>query len=98
MIQKLTTYFDEIVEKEVGKAVRKFKGKEKELKTLTQKIKAGLLHAPITKLKESAKMGSIERYLETIYSLFQLDRRKSVEPESKTDLISEKTVENEIPH
>ena len=76
VIQKLTAYFDEIVEEEVTKLAPKFKGKEKELSTLIQRIKSGLLHIPKEKLKESAKTGSIERYLETLHSLFRLEERK----------------------
>jgi len=77
VIQKLTAYFDEVVEQEVIKASPKFKGKEKELATLIQRIKAGLLHIPKEKLKESAKSGSIERYLETLHSLFKLEERNA---------------------
>lgn len=83
VVQKLTAYFDEIVEREVSKAARKFKGRENELRSLAQKIKAGLLHVPIEKLKESARIGSMERYLETLYSLFQLSAsgRKEGKPD-----------------
>lgn len=77
VIQKLTAYFDEVVEKEVVRSDGKFKGKEKELAVLIGRIKAGLLHIPKEKLKESAKSGSIERYLETLHSLFRLEERSA---------------------
>ena len=80
VIQKLTAYFDGVVEREVAKASPKFKGHEEELKALIQKIKAGLLHVPVEKLKESARMGSIEHYLETLHSLFRLEERKLAKP------------------
>lgn len=76
MIQKLTAYFDDIVEAELAKAGSKFKGRERELETLLKRIKAGLLHLPIQKLKASATTGGIERYLETLHSLFGLGERK----------------------
>jgi glutamyl-tRNA reductase len=79
VVQKLTAYFDEIVEREVSKATGKFRGKESELRNLIQKIKASLLHAPIEKLKESVRIGSMERYLETLHSLFQLKEGKPAE-------------------
>ncbi|MBI4357723.1 MAG: glutamyl-tRNA reductase, partial [Candidatus Omnitrophica bacterium] len=73
VIQRLTTYFDQIVEREVAKAKPKFRGKEQELRALIQKIKTNLLHVPVEKLKDSAKIGSMERYLETLHSLFRLE-------------------------
>ena len=76
MVQKLNAYFDQVVEREVSKAAGKFRGKETELRSLVQKIKASLLHVPIKKLKESARTGSLERYLETLHSLFQLKEGK----------------------
>ncbi len=85
VIQKLTAYFDEVVEKEVSKLSPKFKGKEKELSVLIQRIKAGLLHMPKERLKESAKSGSIERYLETLHSLFRLEERKIEEVSSPSN-------------
>ncbi|OGW86666.1 MAG: glutamyl-tRNA reductase [Omnitrophica bacterium RIFCSPHIGHO2_02_FULL_46_11] len=83
VIQKLTAYFDSVVENEIAKVGSKFKGHEDELKILIQKIKAGLLHVPVEKLKESARMGSIERYLETLHSLFRLEERKLPQSEPK---------------
>ena len=93
VVQKLTAYFDEIVKTEIAKAGTQFKGKERELEALIQKIKAGLLHIPIETLKESAKTGSIERYLETLHSLFRLEERgpadsKGEEKSSVSDEIS----------
>ena len=93
MIQKLTAYFDDVVEKEVAKALRNFKGRERELGSLVQKIKAGLLHAPVEKLKESTKMGSMERYLETLHTLFRLE-----EHEPKAKVKKQKPVGDEISH
>lgn len=87
MVQKLTAYFDEIMTSEIQKAGAKFKGKERELEALIQKIKAALLHIPVEKLKESAKSGGIERYLETLHSLFKLEERKP--REKKKEQISE---------
>ncbi len=94
MIQKLTAYFDDVVEMEVAKVIPKFKGKETELKTLVQKIKAGLLHVPIEKLKESSKTGGIERYLETLHSLFRLEEGAPTETKSS----QKPTVSDEIAH
>lgn len=73
VVQRLTTYFDEVVETEVTKVQSKFKGKERELETLIHRIKASLLHTPVEKLKESAKSGGMERYLETLHTLFRLE-------------------------
>ncbi len=94
IIQKMTAYFDDIVKTEVAKAGSKFKGKERELETLIQKIKAGLLHIPIEKLKESAKTGSIERYLETLHSLFRLEEHGSAELKNQ----EERPISDEVSH
>jgi glutamyl-tRNA reductase len=91
VIQKLDVYFDQIIEREMTKAAGKFKGKEGELRALIQKIKSSLLHVPIEKLKESARIGSMERYLETLYALFRL------EEEPKKDR-SEKQSSDLVPH
>ena len=85
VIQKLSAYFDNVVKTEMRKAASKFKGKERKLETLIQKIKAGLLHIPIEELKESAKTGSIERYLETLHSLFRLEEHKPVETKNQKE-------------
>ncbi|MBI1977349.1 MAG: glutamyl-tRNA reductase [Candidatus Omnitrophica bacterium] len=93
VIQRLTAYFDEIVETEVTKVAPKFKGREKELKSLVQKIKASLLHTPVEKLKESAKVGGMERYLETLHSLFRLEERKPSQTKEK-----ESSAQDALPH
>ena len=81
-IQKLTAYFDHVVEHELHKAKQGFKGKEKELDSLVRKIKASLLHTPLEQLKESAKLGSIEHHLHTLHTLFQLGE-KPLSPEAR---------------
>lgn len=76
VVEKLNTYFDEVVEQELQKARHQFKGKEKELDVLLHKIKASFLHVPLEQLKESAQSGSTERYLETLHTLFRLEQQE----------------------
>lgn len=91
VIRKLIAYVDRVVEAELEGSQKAFKGKEQDLNELLRKIKSSLLHAPIEKLKESAKSGSMERYLETLHTLFPLEEgnpRVAGEPVKIRDEIS----------
>jgi len=85
VIQRLTSYFDEVVERELQLSRSKFKGKEKELDQLLRKVKASLLHPPLEQLKQAAKFGGIEKYLETLHTLFQLGPPECKEIKSRVN-------------
>ena len=86
MTQRLIAYFDRVIESEVARVRNKFKGREKELETLVQRIKAKLLHAPVEKLKDSTKIGSLGRYLEALYSLFELGEKAPLNSKVQEDV------------
>lgn len=85
VVERLNAYFDDVIEAEIAQAAKKFRGREEELHTLVQRIKAKLLHQPIEKLKDSARDGSLERYMETLYSLFHLEKDSSPPEPKKQD-------------
>jgi len=102
VIQKFVSYFDGVIDEEFLKLENKFERKEDEWYALAGRIKSKLLHTPLEKLKENAKEGNIDRYLEVLDSLFRLEKTRisKSEVESSVDLGTEiePSLKDEITH
>jgi len=77
VIQRLDRHFDEVVTKEVGDFIAaelggKMEPEKKDL--LIRKLKGELLQLPLKQIKKASKNGALVRTLESLISIFQLDR------------------------
>jgi len=80
VIQSLDHYFQDIIDKEVTGFMAgrpDFEGKEDELRGLAGSIKNKMLQAPIHQIKESSRNGGLVRILDSVISLFKLDRSQT---------------------
>lgn len=67
VMESFETFLDSVLEKELAG----IEGKDQ----IRQRIRAKLMHPPLEKIKEASQNGGVKRYLEALYSLFNLDKK-----------------------
>ena len=71
-VESFEKHLDRILEDELGAFARKAGIPEAHKDELRDRIRAKLLHVPLTKIKEASQNGGVARYLHALHSLFDL--------------------------
>ncbi len=77
VIQRLDRHFEEVVQREIDGFIQaEMEGKLEPAKraVLIQKLKGELLALPLKQIKQNSKNGALHRTLESLITVFQLDR------------------------
>jgi len=75
-LEKFENFLDEILEEELGRGLPEPGSRHVDREAIRRRIRARLLHPPLTKIKEASENGGVSRYLETLQSLFDLNEEK----------------------
>ncbi len=73
-LERFESFLDEILEKELGPFAEEWGASEESRRRIQERIRAKLMHLPHERMKKVSEQGGVERYLEVITSLFDLDR------------------------
>ncbi|MFH1800770.1 MAG: glutamyl-tRNA reductase [Candidatus Omnitrophota bacterium] len=71
-VESFERHLDRILEEELGEFARKSGVPNAQKDQLRERIRAKLLHVPLTKIKEASRNGGVARYLHALHSLFNL--------------------------
>ncbi len=71
-VESFEKHLDRILEEELGAFAKKSGIAEDRKNELRDRIRAKLLHGPLTKIKEASQNGGVARYLHALHSLFDL--------------------------
>jgi glutamyl-tRNA reductase len=71
-VESFERHLDKILEEELGAFAKKSGIPESRKDELRDRIRAKLLHGPVTKIKEASQNGGVARYLHALHSLFDL--------------------------
>ncbi|MDD5226896.1 MAG: glutamyl-tRNA reductase [Candidatus Omnitrophica bacterium] len=71
-VESFERHLDKILEDELGAFAKKSGIPEPRKDELRDRIRAKLLHVPLTKIKEASQNGGVARYLHALHSLFDL--------------------------
>lgn len=69
-IQRLQAYLDELVEEEIARLGALSPEEKERLLEFSRRLRSKFLHAPLETLKESSRLGTVRRTLESIHALF----------------------------
>ncbi|OGX11081.1 MAG: glutamyl-tRNA reductase [Omnitrophica bacterium RIFOXYB12_FULL_50_7] len=71
-VESFERHLDKILEEELGAFAKKSGVSDERRDELRNRIRAKLLHVPLTKIKEASQNGGVARYLHALHSLFDL--------------------------
>lgn len=71
-VESFEKHLDKILEDELGTFAKKSGIQDAQTNELRDRIRAKLLHIPLTKIKEASQNGGVARYLHALHSLFDL--------------------------
>ena len=71
-VESFERHLDKILEDELGAFAKKSGIPDERKDELRERIRAKLLHIPLTKIKEASQNGGVARYLHALHSLFDL--------------------------
>lgn len=74
-LEKFESFLDEILERELSKNLRDLDLSDVRKKEIRDSIRAKVLSPTYEKIKESSQNGGVNRYLEALHSLFNLDKK-----------------------
>ena len=77
-IQRLTAYFDKLVEEEIERFGSLSEGEKQRFMEFSRRLRSKFLHAPFETLKESSRLGTVRRTLESIHALFRLSSKDEI--------------------
>lgn len=72
VLNSLESHLDKILAQELGRLAGRADLDAEIVRETQHRIKSKILHEPYTQIKEASKNGGVKRYLEAIYSLFNL--------------------------
>ncbi len=75
-LERFERFLDEVLEKELSRFGSEAGADPSKKEELRRRIRAKLLHPPHEKIKEASQNGGVQRYLEALHSLFDLDKDK----------------------
>lgn len=75
-IQRFEAFLDGILKEELEVMLKDSGLDESRRQAARERIRAKLLHSPIARIKEASRNGGVDRYLEALQSLFNLDKEK----------------------
>ena len=93
VIQRLDQHFEEILKEEVSQFFEQestLKDSPEKMIALKQRLKNRLLQLPLSRIKQNSKNGSLNRILESLLVLFQLDRFQNLKEKAKKGKSNEK--------
>lgn len=76
-LERFESFIDAVLKEELAKVSTGTQLSEQERGEIRERIRAKLLHSPITRIKEASRNGGVNRYLEALQSLFNLDQDTS---------------------
>ncbi len=71
-VESFERHLDKILDEELGELAKKSGIPEARKDEVRDRIRAKLLHGPLTKIKEASQNGGVARYLHALHSLFDL--------------------------
>lgn len=81
-IQGLHQHFDALIEEELEKLGPLPDEEKKRLESFARRLRSKFLYAPLETLKESSRFGSLRRTLESIHTLFRLEKNQKTREET----------------
>jgi glutamyl-tRNA reductase len=76
-LESFEIFLAEVIDKELSRLVKDSTLSESEKTEIRARILAKLMHPPLEKIKEASLNGGVQRYLEALHSLFDLENSKS---------------------
>ena len=71
-LERFENFLNEILERELAAFAGETGASEEKKNQIRERIRAKLLHPPLSKIKEASMNGGVTRYLEALHSLFDL--------------------------
>lgn len=73
-VERFEAFLDQIMQAEFSELARETGLNEDRKTQLMNRLKAKILHRPFEKIKEASKNGGVKKHLESLHSLFNLDK------------------------